>query len=125
MLDLMIEELRRARHTRNFMRPARLAYMLFARARIPYPVEEVAWPIINEEADRFERLKEDADRILGDRYQADHWRSAANAVLEQFDRLMDMDGILNGETRLMRVIADGRFGVSRNYLDEVRKYVRR
>ena len=74
-----------------------------------------------EHSDSFCEMRQKAGGLLAYREFADEWRGAAQALLEQYERLVLLDGILNGDACLSKAIVDRRFGVDPRYINELRK----
>jgi hypothetical protein len=48
------------------------------------------------------------------RAESSKWAAYADALLDYYNQMMDLDGIINGKDRLTRAPVDRRFGVSSN-----------
>jgi hypothetical protein len=55
------------------------------------------------------------------RKYASEWSSYAEALLDYYDQMMDLDGIINPADRMKRVPFTNRFGVPLAYLKDLKK----
>jgi hypothetical protein len=123
LVDILIEEIAKARKTRHYNRAAKMTYLFYRRGHVPRAIDDITFPILNEEMDVFRHMRERADGIFETRDYADYWSEMASDLLRQYDRLMVIDGILNGDARLSTVIVDRRFGVNARYIKQIKRYV--
>ena len=103
-------------------RPAtRLALLLFGRAKLPDQVDSLARSSLKDTQQEFSRLRRDSRDIFRSRSLMSSWGYTARALLELYDQLMDLDGIINGPERMKREPYDKRFGVPLEFLKDLKK----
>lgn len=118
-------EIWRGKQSGYFDRAAKLTFLLYKKGRVPKVVDDIVMPILNERMTEFKRLHGVGDRVFGNREYEYLWEETAKALLSEYDRLMVLDGILNGDARMSKVVVEGRFGVGHRYLDSLKKYLER
>ena len=123
LLDLLKEEVTNARITRDYQRAAKMTLLFFRRAKVPREIDDLVMPILNEEQRTLNRMMQEGEDIFDDRDNADLWPETARRIFDQYTRLMDLDGILNGDARDTRIPVDRRFGVSKFYLRDLKMYL--
>jgi hypothetical protein len=124
LIHLLIDEIKIARRTQRFDRAAQITYLFYNRTHVPRLVDDHVMPILNESTDRFHEMRERAQDIFGDREFAHQWRETAESLLQQYDQLMVLDGMLNGDARLSKTVVDRRFGVDAHYINELRRFLK-
>jgi hypothetical protein len=105
----------------NFLRASKIALLLFGRGRAPKDVETLAGVYLSAAHKAFRALREETKPIFRSRTSASSWASYAEGLLDYYDQLMDLDGIINGKDRMRRVPTDRRFGVTLEYLRDLKK----
>jgi len=121
LVRLLASEIRQCNAARRFERAAKLTFLLYGRTQIPNYIDDITRPILNMQFNEFKQMRQAAGRIFADRRRKSEWSETAQKLLQQYDRLMVLDGILNGDARLSKVIVDRRFGVDTYYINELRK----
>lgn len=104
----------------EFRAAARLAFLLYGRKRVPAQIESQAGAYLARVVDDFKKLRRQAQDVFKARMYADEWPSYAAALLNYYDQMMDLDGIINAEDRMKRVPFNNRFGVPLAYLKDLK-----
>lgn len=120
----MMDELSIGAEREKFERAAKIAFLFFGRSKAPEQVESLARTYLKQISDDFVRLRKEAQMVFKDRRAKDEWPEYADALLDYYDQLMDLDGIINPSERMKRVPFNHRFGVSVEYLKELRNIKR-
>lgn len=123
LLDLLKEEIDGAGRTGDYQCAAKMTLLFFRRAKVPREIDDLVMPILNEEQSVLDHVIQQGEGIFDDRSKADLWSWMARRIFDQYNRLMDIDGILNGDARDTRIRVDRRFGVSIYYLRDLEKYL--
>jgi hypothetical protein len=100
---------------------AKLALFLHGRGKLPEQIDTLARSYLRDEQRDFDRMRRDGRDAFADRTMKDTWGYYAKTLLEGYDRLMDLEGIINGAERCKREPFDKRFGVSLEFLKDVKK----
>jgi hypothetical protein len=125
LVDLLKAEIKAAKVTGHFEEAAKMTFLLYRKLRVPRAIDDLVMPIFDDNIKAFHKMRKDSEHIFADRQCWDGWGETAAALLRQYDRLMLLDGILNGDARLSKVIVDRRFGVDAYYINELKKYTKR
>jgi hypothetical protein len=64
----------------------------------------------------FERVRWKSTSAFNDRKLSNSWAAYADALLDYYDQLMDLEGILVGQERMKREPYNNRFGVPTQHL---------
>jgi hypothetical protein len=120
MTERMMRELLVGREQENFRPAAKMALLLYGRARAPSQVETLAGTYLNSVSKEFEKMRKEANAVFKSRATSQEWEAYAEGLLDYYNQLMDLDGIINGKDRLMRIPVDRRFGVPLKYLDDLK-----
>jgi hypothetical protein len=99
-----------------------MTYLFYRKTRVPRIIDDLVMPILNESIVDFRVMRQAADKVFASRQFANDWRETATALLRQYNKLMLLDGILNGDSRLSNTIIDRRFGVDSYYIGQLKKY---
>jgi hypothetical protein len=120
-IERMLQELVDAYDNENFEQAAKMALLLFGRADLPEQLDSTARIYLKNVLDLFRHLRDEAKPLFRDREKAGEWTAYAEALLGYYDVMMDLDGIINGKERMKRVPYDKRFGVTLQYLRDLKK----
>jgi len=124
LVHLLIDEIRAAKRTQRFERAAEMTYLFYRRTHVPRLVDDHVMPILNENVELFHTMRQNSEKIFAGREFAAEWRETAASLLRQYDKLMLLDGILNGDARLSKTVVDRRFGVASYYIGQLKKYTK-
>lgn len=121
--ETMKQELYKSQRSGNFKRSHTLAVMLFADAPPPKDVFDVIDPILRARTNEFqERKGYSFDRVFSSRSRAAEWQGLALALQEEHLRLIFIDSIMHGNGRLDLRPVEGRFGMYKHDIEELRRY---
>jgi hypothetical protein len=113
-------------HENEDYRPAaKLALLLYGRARLPQQIESLAKTYMNRMQYQFDQVRREAIGIFSDRNASHCWQPYAEALLDYYDQLMDLEGIIVGRERMKREPYNNRFGVPMQFLKDLRKIKKR
>jgi hypothetical protein len=118
---LMQDALADGMEREDFRSAARMSLMLYARARAPAQIESQAGTYLASIGGDFKKLRRHAQDVFKMRKYASEWSSYAEALLDYYDQMMDLDGIINPADRMKRVPFTNRFGVPLAYLKDLKK----
>src|SRR5258708_4167395 len=116
----MLNELIRGNDRDDFRRAAKMAFLFFGRAKLPEQIDSLAITYLKRTLDQFNRLRSESRAVFSSRGEKHAWRIYAEALLELYHQLMDIDGIINGKDRMKREPVNHRFGVTTEFLKDVR-----
>lgn len=103
LLDPLKGLLKQSRNTGNYLPAARMTYLFFRRGKIPNDLDNLARPLLYDEIQRFERKFDEWIDFLNDESVREDWRPMADDLVHRWERVMDLDGIVSGDARLLRV----------------------
>jgi len=104
----------------DFRDAAKLSLLLFGRLKLPEQIENLARTYLKRMKSQFTRLKNESARIFKSRLEREYWHFYAEELLATYDAMMDLDGIINGVDRMKREPTANRFGVSSEYLKDLK-----
>lgn len=105
----------------DFRRASKIALLLFGRGRAPNDIETLAGVYLSQSHKEFRSLRSEAKTVFRSREVSYLWDSYATGLLDYYNQMMDLDGIINGKDRMRRVPMNGRFGVTLEYLKELKE----
>lgn len=121
LIGVAIDALADGHYRENYQRVAKLCFLLFGRSRVPSRVEDLAHTYLAEINKTFKSVRNEAKVVFAHRINASHWKPYAEALLDYYDQMMDLDGIINGSERMKRVPVNNRFGVPIAYINDLKK----
>lgn len=116
----MLNELVRGYESDDFRLAAKMAFLFFGRAKLPEQIDSLALTYLKRTLSQFNQLKGESRAIFSSREEKHSWRTYAEALLDLYDQLMDIDGIINGKDRMKREPVNHRFGVTLEFLKDVK-----
>ncbi|MGX7703814.1 hypothetical protein [Methylobacterium sp. Gmos1] len=119
ILDPLLWEIRHGAAREDFHRAERLSYLYFRWEQAPAEIHERVVPLIQEYLKKLSAARYRADEIMSNPLKYKKWDEAARRVLYFYFILMSLDGIIDGNHRLSRVIIKERFGLSSTYVKEL------
>jgi hypothetical protein len=119
--DVMQNALLEGMEQENFRRASRLSLLLYGQARAPAQIETLAGTYLMNVGSDFQKLRRQAKDVFKMRMYAEEWPSYAETLLDYYDQMMDLDGIINPEDRGRRKPFNNRFGVPSAYLNDLKK----
>lgn len=119
--ERMLQELWEGREREDFRRAANVCFLLYGRGRAPGQIETLAGTYLKQLMKEFKLLDDQAKEVFKFRQFKQDWVTYADALLEYYEQMLDLDGIVNPTERLQRTPFDRRFGVRVEYLNELRK----
>jgi hypothetical protein len=125
LVEIMMNELANGYDNEDFEWASQLTFFLFGLGPLPEEVDGQARAYLKEVMTRFGRLRKEAKYVLSNAESENEWAAYAEGLLDYYDQLMDLDGIVNAEERLKRVPFDKRFGVALEYLNDLKRIKRR
>ena len=117
LFEPLYEELRKAEKNENFRRSERMAYLYFGSANSPPEIDRVIAPIFNKYSDEFYRTRHRGLRPIKERIVFPNYE--AKELVFIYKTMMRLDGIMNGNARLSRVIVDRRFGIDSYFIKQM------
>jgi hypothetical protein len=117
----MMNALSQCHEDADYWPAAKLGLLLYGRAKLPQQIDSIARSYLRDLSRQFERMRRDSGMIFSDRARKDIWGFYAKSLLDQYDHLMDLDGIVNGELRARREPYDKRFGVPIEFLKDLKR----
>jgi hypothetical protein len=116
----MMEELLKGAEREDFSNAAKLCFLLFGRQKTPEQIDSLARGYLGRVVDEFKRLKFEAEPFFKDRREKEFWKPYADSLLACHAQMLDLDGIVNGTDRMKREPVNNRFGVSLQYLKDLK-----
>jgi hypothetical protein len=119
-IERMVNELVRGDERDDFRLAAKMAFLMFGRSKLPEQVDSLALTYLKRTLDGFNSFKSTAREIFRERDEKHQWRTYAEELLNLYNQLMDIDGIINGKDRMKREPINHRFGVTLDYLKDLK-----
>jgi hypothetical protein len=117
----MMDLLSRCHQEEDYWPAAKLALLLYGRARVPEQIESLAKTYMNWVQKELTSLRHEATPLFNDRKQSHYWAPYADALLDYYNQLMDLEGIIVGKERMKREPYNHRFGVPTQYLNDLKR----
>jgi hypothetical protein len=117
----MMDVLSSRHEEEDYWPAAKLALLLYGRGRVPEQTESLAKTYMNYVQTEFNRMRRDSRSVFQDRTLSDDWAAYAEGLLDYYNQLMDLEGIIVGSERMKRVPYNNRFGVPMQYLNDLKK----
>jgi hypothetical protein len=117
----MMELLSNCYDEEDYWPAAKLALLLYGRGRVPEQIEALARTYMNYTQTTFNRMRQEALSVFGDRKESHYWPAYADGLTDYYNQLMDLEGIIVGAERMKRQPYNNRFGVPMQYLKDLKK----
>jgi hypothetical protein len=121
----MMDTLLNCHENEDYRPAAQLALLLYGRARLPKQIESLAKTYMNRMQSEFDQVRRHAIGVFGNRNASHHWQPYAEALLDYYDQLMDLEGVIVGRERMKREPYNNRFGVPMQFLKDLKKIQKR
>lgn len=122
--ERMLEALAAGEDNEDFEASAKLAFLFYGRAKLPDQIDGLARTYLKRADAGFRFAREEAREVFRDKKQRDVWKIYAQNLLDAHRLLMDIDGIVNGVERMRRTPTNNRFGITLEYLKDVKLIAR-
>lgn len=109
-----------ANRTGSWTTVEKISCIMFGKDNAPNEIQRMIDPLVTKAVRRLQHVVEQSGVLLHSLYAHPDDKLAVKQALELYTTIQQMDGVVYGQDRMNRSVVDGRYGVSRDLIENLR-----